>query len=164
MTREEISPLTCFSMLISMFAWPDVVQSPRGCCTHCLAQRGAQGCRTWQELPPLLQSEVPPHPHTPGVVTITRCAWCHQTEGKHHVFLTWTFYYTGFGELSQTIFSSVHSSKGCGERSGHKVLDIKSFSCTGTIVSSSLGLRNLSLHVAMPCCAFSSPSNFLGHR
>lgn len=43
----------------------------------------------WQELTPLLQSELPPHLHTPGVMTITSCAWCHQTEAEQHVFLTW---------------------------------------------------------------------------
>lgn len=77
---------------------------------HCTALRDV-GAR--QELTPLLQSEVPPpHPHTPGVVTITSCAWCHQTEGKHHVFLTRTPSYIGFGELSQPILLCLHGNTG----------------------------------------------------
>lgn len=61
--------------------------------------------------------------------------------GKRRVFLTWTLYYIGFGgTLSPSCSSDFLSSQAVKERGGHKVLDIKSFSCSGTSVPSCLGL------------------------
>jgi len=48
-------------MLMSVFPWPDVVRSPLGRCSRCLALASRQ-------LPLLPQPGVPPHPHAAGVV------------------------------------------------------------------------------------------------